>query len=87
MLCRTKVSKVPVEGIQPCTLANTGLLVAVLKRLRDGGGRGDAEGKGEEKAAERWGEGLEDVATVNLVVQVADAGEGGLMRCIYSPLE
>lgn len=72
--------RISVEGIEPCTLANTGLLTAALKRSRDGDCKGDG------------GSGMEDnddgeVAAVNLVVQVADAGEGTLMRCIYSPLE
>ena len=86
--CRSErqVPRVSVEGIKPCTLANTGLLVAVLKCSRGGGGRegggGDAEAKGED-----LGKGEEDVATVNLVVQVTDEGQGGLRRCIYSPLE
>ena len=33
------------------------------------------------------GEGEDEVASVNLVVQVADEGRGRLTRCIYSPLE
>lgn len=28
-----------------------------------------------------------EIATVNLVVQVTDTGQGSLTRCIYSPLE
>lgn len=81
-----QVPRVSVEGIKPCTLANTGLLVAVLKCLRGGGGRG-GEGGGAEAKGEELGKGGADVATVNLVVQVTDEGEGRLRRCIYSPLE
>lgn len=94
------------EGIKPCTLANTGLLVASLRcpsemnselllnsretpyreKNRDHvaehkGGEGK-EGRGEGGTPEEA-----EVACVNLVIQVADAGGGRLVRCIYSPLE
>eukprot|EP00903_Cladosiphon_okamuranus_P010472 g9908.t1 len=80
-----QVSRVPVEGIKSCTLANTGLLVATLMwRGEQGESKGDG---GEEKGGEEK-EG-EVVAQVNLVVQVtnADVAKGKLTRVIYSPLE
>lgn len=74
------------EGIKPCTLANTGLLVASLMwRGEHGGAPAVGEGKGGEE--EKHGEEEIEVAQVNLVVQVADAGQGKLARVIYSPLE
>lgn len=102
-----QVPRISVEGIMPCELANTGLLVAALKSpsaayaitdshlqkqrgngreeeatLREnydcGGGGGGTEEKGDMSG---------EVAAVNLVVQVSDAGRGRLVRCIYSPLE
>ena len=86
MICRgAKVSRVPVEGIKPCTLANTGLLVATLMRRGEQGERKGGEGKGEEEEEEKG----EVVAQVNLVVQVTnvDVAKGRLTRVIYSPLE
>lgn len=77
----------PVEGIKPCTLANTGLLVATLMWRGEQGERKGGEGKGrEEKQEEEEGE---VVAQVNLVVQVTnvDLAKGTLTRVIYSPLE
>lgn len=84
----------PVEGIKPCTLANTGLLVATL--MWTGVGHGGAGGapaeEGERKRGEEKEEGEEEgevVAQVNLVVQVTnvDVAKGRLTRVIYSPLE
>eukprot|EP00752_Nemacystus_decipiens_P010910 g9696.t1 len=79
-----QVSRVPVEGIKPCTLANTGLLVATLMWKGERGERKRGERKGEEEEEEG-----EVVAQVNLVVQVAnvDVAKGRLTRVIYSPLE
>lgn len=88
----------PVEGIKPCTLANTGLLVATLMwRGERGGGDGGGGGGGApaEEGERKGGEGKEKeeegevVAQVNLVVQVTnvDVAKGRLMRVIYSPLE
>lgn len=71
------------KGIKPCTLANTGLLVATLIRRRTANGATGAEGKEAEGKEGRE----EEIAQVNLVVQVSDAGQGKLRRVIYSPLE
>lgn len=79
MIFYNKVPRISVEGIKPCTLANTGLLVAALKS-HNSSSSGHHGGGGER------GEG-EEVAAVNLVVQVTDAGHGRFTRCIYSPLE
>ncbi|CAM9556932.1 unnamed protein product [Scytosiphon promiscuus] len=78
--------RVSVEGIKPCTLANTGLLIATLVRRRAVTSSNRAEGK-EETGVEGKGGGREEVAQVNLVVQVTDVGQGRLERVIYSPLE
>ncbi|CAM9526695.1 unnamed protein product, partial [Hapterophycus canaliculatus] len=78
--------RVSVEGIKPCTLANTGLLIATLMRRRATTATILAEGKDQEEAKAKEG-GEEEVAQVNLVVQVADVGQGKLHRVIYSPLE
>lgn len=81
------------EGIKPCTLANTGLLVATLMRRGAGAGGGGVPAAGEGKGGEDQGKEEEDeeeeVARVNLVVQVAnvDFARGKLVRVIYSPLE
>ncbi|CAM9801003.1 unnamed protein product [Ectocarpus fasciculatus] len=80
-----EVPRVSVEGIKPCTLANTGLLVASL--MRRGGENGEPPAAAEEKKSEREPGAEALVAQVNLVVQVADVGQGRLMRVIYSPLE
>lgn len=74
-----------VEGIKPCTLANTGLLVASL--MRRGGENAEPPASAEEKNSGREPGADAVVAQVNLVVQVADMGHGRLMRVIYSPLE